>query len=279
MNTMNAAGIDQKTKPLGTRLPLTPARRLALVIGVPVCLGLAAAGGYSLVSNVGTGKLTVNYTIPASASRVSVSVSAGNVVLRQVSHGQGGVTGSGSYSLIRPRITERYSGGEASFGYTCRDISGNCYLNASVKVPSGAAVSVSTNGGNVTAYGITGATGRVSLSADGGDVTASQVAGVLSLSTDGGDIHATGVASTQVTANTDGGDIEIVFTRPPGDVKVTTDGGNITIVVPHGTTSYDVSTSADGGNITDSVPIDTSSPNRINATTSGGDITIRQAGT
>lgn len=262
----------------GTRPPLTPARRLALVVGVPVCLGLVAIGGYSFVSDIGKGNITVNYTIPAAATRLSVAVDGGDVVLNQVSHGQGSVAGTGSYSLIRPDIIKRYSGGAAFFGYTCSNISGNCKLNAVVKIPSAMAVSVSTNGGDVTADGITGATRPVTLSTDGGDVTASQVAGVLSLSTDGGDIHATGVASTQVTADTSGGDITIVFTEPPSDVTVSTDGGDITIVVPQGTTSYDVSTSTDSGDLTDSVPISTSSPNRITATSSGGDITIRQAG-
>jgi hypothetical protein len=254
-------------------LPLTTGRRVALAIGVPLCLALTANTGFDIVANVGRGKVPISYHIPVGPGRVSVTTSGGNVLLRQGGGRQASFVGTGSYSLVRPHVTERLAVGEASFGYGCVVPEGVCDLNATLSVPAGTAVSVSTGGGDVTADGTTG---RVSLSTGGGNISANRVTGDLHLSTGGGNVQATGVAATQVTADTGGGDITVVFTQVPRDVQVNTGGGNVTIVVPPGGARYNVHAETDGGSINDPVPIDSSSRNLITATSGGGDITVRQ---
>lgn len=282
MNQMYEAVTEQTAKaprsPRASRarLPLTPGRAVALAIGVPACLALIANTGFTLVADAGQGKFPVRYDVPAAAGRVSVAVDGGDVQVRQVSGDRASLSGTGYYALIRPALTQGYSGGTASFGYSCRIPYGNCGLNADVNVPAGMAVSLSTDGGNATADGTTG---QVSLSTGGGDVTVGQATGDLILRTSGGDVTAEGISSATVTADTGGGDIEIVFTQAPRDVRVSTDGGNVTIVVPAGTAHYDVTESTDGGNYNPSVLIDSTSPNRITASTGGGDLTIRQSAT
>lgn len=259
----------------GAKLRLTPARLAALVIGVPACLGVVGATGFSLVSDIGHGTIPVRYDIPAGAARVNLSLDGGNVVLGQVSSGQGSVVGTGAYSLFRPRVTERYSGGVASLRYSCRSPAGDCGLNAAVNVLPGQPVSVFTDGGTATARGTTG---PVSLSTDGGDLTVNGAAGALTLDTGGGSINVTGAASPRVTADSNGGDIVITFTQVPANVRVSTGGGSITIIVPPGATQYDVTPSTGGGSEpTVGVPTSSTSPHKITATTDGGDITIRQA--
>lgn len=270
---MHGTALTQtETKP-ATALPLTRGRRVALAIGVPLCLVLAANTGLDIVANVGRGTVPLSYRVPVTAGRVTVTASGGNVVLRQGSGRQASLVGTGSYSLVRPDVTERLAGGGAQFGYSCPVPEGTCELNATLSVPAGTAVSVSTGGGDVTADGTTG---RVSLSTGGGSVSASGVSGDLALSTGGGGIQATGVAAAQVTADTGGGGISIVFTQVPRDVQVNTGGGDITIVVPPGSTSYNVTARTGGGNPSISVPTDSASRNVITATTGGGDITISQ---
>ena len=253
---------------------MTAGRRAALAIGVPLCLALTANTGLSLVADVGRGTFPVDYHIPAAAHRVSVTTSGGSVVLRQIAGGQPSVVGTATYSLVRPHITERLTGNELVFGSVCSVPEGSCGMNGTVSVDGGTAVSVSTGGGNVTADGTSG---RVSLSTGGGDVTANRVSGDLALSTGGGNVQVTGVAATQVSADTGGGDVEIVFTQVPRNVQVSTGGGNITIVVPPGSTQYHVTSSTGGGNVNDAVPQNTSSPRVIDASSGGGDITIREA--
>jgi hypothetical protein len=255
-------------------LPMTTGRRVALLIGVPLCLGLTANTGFDLVANIGRGKIPVTYHAPASARRVSVTTSGGDVLLRRGNVGQATFAGTGTYSLIRPRVRETSAGGDASFGYQCRVPEGPCYLNGTLTVPAGMAVSVWTGGGQVAADGTTGA---VTLSTGGGDVTADAVSGPLSLSTGGGDVQATGVAATQVSADTGGGNVEIVFTTVPRNVQVSTGGGDITIVVPRGDTHYKVVATTGGGHVDEPVPIDTSSHHLITATSGGGNIMIREA--
>lgn len=273
MRRMHATAIDQPQK-AAARLPMTPGRRLALLFGVPACLALVAAAGFSLVSQVGTASMSVSYQFPAAASRVSVTSSGGQVLLREsASSTTATLTGTADYSLVRPHFTHEFNGGVAYYDYRCTVGFVNCALNATVSVPRGIAVTVNTGGGNVTAQGDTG---DITLSTGGGDVTADRIAGVLGISTGGGDIQADAISAPQVTANTGGGDITITFTTPPRDVQVSTGGGDITIILPPGNTQYHLTTEPAGGSLGGNVPDDTSSPNTITATSGGGDITIRQ---
>jgi Putative adhesin len=274
-------------------LPLTPARRVALLVGVPVCLALTGFAGLNIAALFGRGYIHFSHTFPASTRRLSVTASGGDVVLKQVATGPARLSGSGYYSLIRPNLTESTSAGRAAFGYPCELPIGDCGLSMTVDVPAGTAVTISTGGGNLTADHLTGdltldtdggniqaagTTGDVTMTSGGGDLTADDVAGDhLSMGTDGGNIQATGVADPHLAATSGGGDIEIVFTVVPRDVTVSTDGGNVTIVVPPGSTRYNVSASTDGGNVTDTISHSASSPDEITATSGGGDITIKQS--
>jgi len=255
-------------------LPLTRGRRAALAIGVPLCLIFTAYTGLSLVAGVGQGHFPVSYAFPAGTENANVSVSGGDVTVRQAAGTKAQLTGTATYSLIRPHLTTRHTSGGVSIAYHCVVPAGNCGLDATLSVPARMAASVSTGGGDATAVGTTG---NVMLSTGGGDVTVDRVSGVLSLSTGGGTIHGTAITATQVTAHSSGGDIEIVFTQVPRDVQVDTGGGNVTIVVPPGSTQYHVTANTGGGNVTESVPLNTSSPNVITAASGGGDITISQA--
>jgi len=279
MTGMDAAMTTQ-TPPAGKgsgsarALPLTRARRIALVVGVPLCLLLTAYTGLSLVADVGQGHFPVNYALPAGTGKATVSVSGGDVTVRQAAGTDARLTGTATYSLIRPDLKTRHITGGVAIRYNCMVPAGNCGLDATLSVPAQTVASVSTGGGDATAVGTTG---DVTLSTDGGDVTADRVSGVLSLSTGGGSIHGTAITAPRVAAHSGGGDIEIVFTAVPRDVRVDTGGGNVTIVVPAGSAQYHVTANTDGGTVSDSVPINTSSPNVITATSGGGDITIRQA--
>jgi hypothetical protein len=250
-------------------------RRVALTVGVPVCLALTGFTGFNFVAQIGEGHFPVSYTFPAGTGPYSAAVSGGDMQLSQSAAGPARLSGKATYALIRPTVTEHASGGSAAFAYDCASVpAGNCSLNADMTVPNGSDVSVSTSGGNVT---VTGTTGDVTLSTGGGDVTASNAAGDLILRTDGGNIKGTAITATRLSATTGGGDVEIDFTQVPRDITVSTRGGNVIIVVPPGTTHYNVSATTAGGSVSDTVPLNTSSPDKITVTSGGGDIAIRQA--
>jgi hypothetical protein len=191
MSQMYGTAIDQAPR-AAARLPMTPARWVALLFGVPFCLLFTAIAGFYLAANVGRGSTGVSYQVPAGASRVTVTTSGGDVVLRPAGGATGTLTGTGYFSLVRPHITHSFAAGAAAFDYRCPIGFVNCGLNATLSVPRGMAVSVNTDGGNVTA---SGTSGDITLSTGGGDVTADRMAGDLALSTGGGNIRATTVTA------------------------------------------------------------------------------------
>lgn len=255
-----------------TALPLTPARRGWLAIGVPVCLVLIASTGLSLAATLGRGSFPVNYTFPAGTAKTAITISGGQVLVRQQAAGPARVTGTAHYSIVRAHISSGPApGGGTRYNYDCVFPFGNCDLDATLTVPPGRAVSASTDGGNAT---VTGTTGAVTVSTGGGDITAEQVSGPLTLRTDGGNIRGTAVTAASLAASSGGGDITITFTTAPRDVKVSTDGGDITLILPPGSAAYDVTAHTDGGTVTDPIPQNPSSRDVITATSGGGNITI-----
>jgi hypothetical protein len=276
-----------------TRLRMTPGRRATLVFGVPVCLALVAATGLSFAADLGTANFSVNYAFPASAKRIAVSTEGGQLTLAQAPIARATLTGTAQYSLLRPKPAPAFIGGVASYDYHCRSPFGSCGLTATVTIPAGMTASMSTGGGNAQVTGTTGdvtlntgggqltaqdVSGTVTLTTGGGNITVGNASGPLTLNTDGGSILANAIRSVGVTASSGGGDITITFTAVPGDVNVSTAGGDITIVVPDDSAQhYHVTATTDGGGIDVAVPKNDSSPNVITATSGGGNITIRQA--
>jgi hypothetical protein len=274
------------------RLPMTPGRGVALVLGVPVVLTLIALGGYSIVQNLSRASFPVPDTaLAVRSSGLAVNLDGGNATVRgdaslaSVAH----LSGTVSYTLARPSLQLRT--GDISLSCPWID-GGNCDLSATVDAPERAPLKLTTGGGDLSVSGLSGAvsastdggnvtasrlTADVTVSTGGGDVTVSQLSGTVSLHTDGGNITGTAITSAYVSAATGGGDITLTLTRPPRDLTVSTDGGNVTIVVP-GNAAYDiVQEYTAGGSATKSVQVSSSSPYKISATSGGGDINIEPA--
>lgn len=297
----------------GGRLPLTAGRIAALVIGVPVCLALVANTGFSLLAPFAEGSYHVGYSwSPASTRSVTVNSAGGQLSVQPTTAGRVTLAGTAHYSFIRSTVTEQTAGGDTTVRYHCVTLpSGNCALDATLGVPAGLPVTASTDGGNASVSGISA---PVTLSTGGGDLSADHITGPLTLNTDGGDISAsditapsfsassgggeiqaatidsptvtiftdggniqvTGVTAGKVSASTGGGGIYIVFASVPRNVRVTTSGGDITLVLPPGKTEYNVvNPHTDGGTVSVGVSTSPSSANTISATSGGGDITVR----
>ncbi|MGH3206241.1 MAG: DUF4097 family beta strand repeat-containing protein, partial [Trebonia sp.] len=292
--------------------PMTGGRRAALVIGVPVCLLLVAGTGLSLVADVGQGHYPVHYTVPASTKALTVNVT-GQLTIRPTTAAQATLTGKATYSLARSKVTESTTSAGTTIGYDCPVSLGTCELDATVAVPATVTtLTASSGGGDAT---VTGTTGPVKLSTGDGNLSVSQASGPLALNTDSGsilvsaisksatlsastgdgNIQAEGVTSTTITANTNSGsisgsgiatdtitassgdgDIQITFTRVPGNVRVNTNSGNITLVLPPSETKYHVTANTDSGTVADTLPRDQSAPNTITASSGSGNITISQ---
>ena len=277
--------------PAPGRLRLTPARVLTLVIGVPLVLALIGWLGFTTVALVGQASYPVSYAIPVTGGQLVAGVGGADVTLRQGPGQTAHLTGTVQYDLVRPGVSESTGPTGTNLDVRCRIFVGECGLNATLEVPSQTAVTLSSGGGDMKVYGIddvtlsseggdvaiSGPGGLTSVNTGGGDLTASDLAGILKFSTSGGDITGNNLAAPSVNAGSGGGDVTLVFTKPPANLDITSDGGDITVLLPQGITAYHITGSADGGNDTESVPTSTLSRNTISVQSGGGDITIAEA--
>jgi hypothetical protein len=274
------------------QLPLTPGRWFALFIGVPVLLALIGFTGLNFVALAGQASYPVRDIIPVRGGQVSAQVNSGDVTLRQ---GAGGgttaqLTGTAHYSLFRPTI--RISGSTITF--PCRFAVGNCSLNATFQVPAGTAASLYTDGGDATVPRFSGSPltvgtgggnltagdldGTLRLDTGGGDLTAAALGGSVQLITNGGNISVQAFEGRNPQVDSGGGDVYLVFTTVPDNLLVTSNGGNVTLVLPSADyADYKLSLTSDGGNVSGQPQNDQSSANLLTVDSGGGNITFREA--
>ncbi len=296
-----AAGQPATRQPATGLLPrrgsprMTPGRWVVLAIGVPIALVLIGATGFSVVVALGQASFPVSYAVPVSHGQLTASVGAGNITVRPSQGTQGTtahLTGTVQYSLIRPRVTYSTTATGTTVGLRCRIPTGNCGLDATLLVPEAANVALSSDGGDITVsslaasvnlsseggdIAVSGIGGLARVSTGGGDLTADDLAGIGQFSTSGGDINGGDLTAPSVNADSGGGDVTLVFAKPPANLDITSDGGDITVLLPHGSTGYNVTSSADGGDDSVSVPVSPSSKHTINVDSGGGDISIGEA--
>jgi hypothetical protein len=269
---------------------MTPGRRRALSIGVPVLLVLVGWQALNAVALVGQGSFPVRDTIPVADGQVSAQINSGDITLRQAAAGAGPaataeLTGTAHYSLIRPAI--RVAGSTVTF--PCSLPVGDCGLTATLQIPARTSVSLSTAGGDATIPGFTGSwltvntdggdltagdlAGRLDLGTGGGDLTAAALAGPVQVNTDGGDVTVNALRAPTASIGSGGGDIWLTYDVAPDSLQITSDGGNVTLVLPPG--QYKVYADADGGSFSNGVGDDPSAARSITVDSGGGDITIR----
>jgi hypothetical protein len=295
-------------------LPLTPARRAVLAAGLPVVLALIAFAGYGWVKGTVTylaGQNQVGYSVrfsvPTAGGRVRVTGGNSNLTVRPGTSRRILVRGHLSSSFFRPSFSYRSTAAGLALDPQCRVPTGTCTLDFGLTVPAGLPVGVSDTFGTVDASGLRG---TVALSDNSGDLTASRLTGTLNLSdsfgtisasrltgsirlfNNSGDIRAagvvgdtrlqdsfgtisvTGLAAADVVASNNSGDITLRFTKVPRRVDVTDSFGNITLVLPAGSTAYRVQTRNSFGSTTVSVRRSLSARDVITASNNSGDITI-----
>jgi hypothetical protein len=273
-----------------TPLPLTPWRRMTLLLGVPVALIAIGWTALTAVAWAGQGSFPVQFSAPARAGRVTVSVGDGTVSVRPGTTGRIAVSGIVHYSLVRPAVGMRSTGSGVAVDSSCHLTAVYCSFDYAVTVPAGLGTDVSVGTGELS---VTGLTGQVALSARSGDVTASGLAGDVQIKSQSGDITAaalsgpaariddvsgdikvTALSGRDVTVSNVSGDVTLEFAVVPRRVLVNGVSGDISLVLPPGGTAYRVITRSSSGSTTTGVPTNLGSPNVITVTTVSGDITI-----
>ena len=136
---------------------------------------------------------------------------------------------------------------------------------------------IGTEGGNITAGGWA-ATGTARVDTGGGDMNLDGLTGDLQLAAEGGNVDASGVSAAVSSIQSGGGDVTLAYTQAPQNLRISADGGNVTVILPPGDTRYDISTpDTSGGNVSYPAALaDPASHRTITVDSGGGDITISQ---
>jgi Toastrack DUF4097 len=268
------------------RLVMTPGRVVALVFGVPVLLALIGWCAFVAVAMLDVESYPVNVAIPVVNDKVNAQID-GNLTVRQaeVSHAQ--LTGIAKYSLFRDAVTTSRTATGTLVRYSCDVGVGECSLDGTLVLPSHAAVSLDTAGGDVSladyggnlALNLAGGNlnagtlgGSVTVNSSGGDVSVNTLDAPVRLDTSGGNVNISAVDSAAGgTVWSDGGDVTMTFTTAPDGLTIYSNGGNVELTLPGSKYIYSVTTN--GGN--SSVPASAAGAHdKITVDSNGGDVTI-----
>jgi Putative adhesin len=262
------------------RLRMTPGRRVALVIGVPLVLSLIGGAGFSVVELVGQASFPVSYAVPVHDGQVNVGLNGGNLTVLQGQGGTARLTGTVQYTFVRPGVRETTTAGNTQIALDCHLSLGNCGMNATLDVPARTALTASTDGGDAS---VSGFDAPITLNLDGGNLTASDLRGNLQVNTGGGDLSGSELAgdfvlSTQggnITANNFQGDLQadtgggdLSGSGMAGQVTVSSEGGNIN---ENAVTAPTVTAQSGGGDVTLTF---TQPPTNVQITAEGGNVTV-----
>ncbi len=212
-----------------TPLPVTRARRTALIIGIPVALALIAAvvplwarGALQFAAFHDRIGYTVRLNAPVRDGQVKVSLGNGNMVFHALPGAQdisavGDLTGS----LARPRFSHPDKGDGLDLNPYCTVPFGNCDIDFTVTAPAGLPVTLKNAFGNLTASHLTG---PVSLTDNSGDIFTSGLAGRIGVNDQFGTIHASRLTGSMRLVN-NSGDIDV--SRLTGPITLNDQFGTI----------------------------------------------------
>jgi hypothetical protein len=269
-------------------VPMTPARRLVLAVGLPFALALVGLVSLTAVALADVASYRVHVSVPASGGQTRIVIDNADAIVRPGADGRVSVNGTLRGSLARPAFGWRSTGAGLTLHSRCWSWAGWCSLGYSVTAPAGLPLAVTDGsgdlsascfGGHVTLSGGAGnitashLSGAIELASGSGDITASGLDGSVRLSDGAGNIVVTGLAATDVVGDDGSGNITLTFSKAPRRVEVTDESGDITLVLPRGQ-SYLVTAHSSQGNTSVSVRQSPSSPYVITASNGSGNITI-----
>ena len=274
----------------GTPLPMTPGRRIALLLGVPLALAIIAWTGLTEVAFAGLGSYPVRLAVQVRGSTVGLSAGAADVQVTQAAGNTLRLTGKARYSLVRSTVTWHMTPSGVILSPECHFITGICSFDFRAVLPAGKRVVLSDGSGDLTLRGLSG---PVTAGSGSGDVQANLLSGTLSLQSGSGNISGSALSGPQVTLNAGSGNIAIgglasldvvvndgsgnvtlIFSKVPTRVKVSDSSGNVSVVLPPGPARYQVNATTDSGNRSVSVPTTTAPTHVITVAAGSGNISI-----
>lgn len=273
------------------RLPMTPGRVAALLIGVPIVVAMIGWLCFTLVAMLDMETFPVNVTIPVAGKQLTAQIDGNMTVRQQAGVSNAKLTGTAKYNLIRPSVTKTQTATGWRVGYRCDIGVGECSLNGTLVVPSQASLTLDSAGGNVSMTSYTGkltlnlaggnlnagtlTSSAMQVNSYGGDVTVNTLDAPVLLDTDGGNINIQSVTSAAGgIVRSYGGDVTMTFTRAPGSLEIDSYGGNVQLALPGHRYIYNVHTNGGSQTIPSSAA---GATDNITVNSDGGNVSITEA--
>jgi Putative adhesin len=253
------------------RMPLTRGRRLALIIGVPLALVVIGWTGVSEVAFAGIGSYRVHLDVPVHGPSVQLGLGSANASVTQAAGDRLRLSGKATYSIVRSTVTWRSTPSGAVVSTQCHFLTGVCAFDFQAVLPAGRPASVADGSGDITLRGLSG---RLSASDGSGNIRGSGLTGPVNFQDGSGDIAVGGLASTEVTASDQSGNITLTFTKVPDRVNVSNGSGDVRLVLPRGRTLYRVNATASSGDLVVGVLHSSVSRHVITVTDGSGNVSI-----
>jgi Putative adhesin len=278
----------QTPQQVSRRRALTGPQKALLAVGGVAAFVLIGWGAWTLVNLIGQTSYQRELTLAVASGRLRVDLPGGIKI--EPGSGPGvRVVETVRYGTFRPKLREEETADGLAVRADCPWFTANCAVDAVITVPANLSVDAVSSGGDITVHGLTGRvhldssgggidasglTGPVVLSSSGGEITATRLTGPAELDSSGGGVRASELGSSEVTARSSGGDVQLAFDTPPDRVIADSSGGGVEVGLPQVEGGYQVRADSSGGETQTDVQTDPSSPRLIDAHSSGGDVRI-----
>lgn len=262
---------------LATKRPLSPGRRLVLLVGGVFGAALILWGGfgiYALVTPVTTMQHQIR--LPVQQARLSLDVGSGDVVLRRGGGSEVVVDRTTRYRTTAPQVLERSDADGVRIEADCtwRPFNWDCGVSYDITLPDGFDLDLRTSSGSMTVRDLV--VGRMQQEVSSGDVELIGVTGPVDVRVSSGTITAERLTSDDVHVEASSGDVELDFAVAPRKVVTDVSSGRVEIGLPAGTYNVDAATSSGEERV--DVPVDSTSDRLIQVRASSGDIDIVRNG-
>lgn len=172
----------------------------------------------------------------------------------------------------KPTFKEEWRGDTLHITADCVDEK-DCTLDYTVRAPANVAIIAKSVAGDVSVRDLTG---ELELSNDAGDITVEGSRGRVSINGKAGAITGRSLRSSDVTVQSDAGDVNLTFAEAPATASVTLDSGDVKVAVPRAG-GYKVKATTSAGDRKVSVDEDSNGRHSIVVAVGSGDVTVAYA--
>ncbi|MFE3453070.1 DUF4097 family beta strand repeat-containing protein [Nonomuraea sp. NPDC059194] len=196
---------------------------------------------------------TVSYDVAEKVAAVKIEGDSGAIVVTESDRKGIHVTETLTWRKSKPEPTHKVQGDTLVLEFTCPVTVGlgSCDVAYEVEVPRGL---------------------RIEAGSDSGEVTLRALSGEVEAKSDSGRIEARDLTAKRVRAESDSGDMTLVFAQQPDKVTTSTDSGRTEVRVPEG--PYKITTSTDSGDEKVGAKNDASASRVIDMSSGSGDLEL-----